>query len=185
MAANRVMTGIVKTLKREGADKTNHHPPISEGDLHKMYSSQVLSNKTPTTLVRKVWFEIMLHFCRRGREGLRNLTSTSFILKKDDSDREYYTMACNEADKTHHGVDYRESLKDTRMYAMPGSELCPVQSLTLYLSKRNSKNDAFFQRPTANIEKSCDVWYYNAPMGHTTLGFMMLTISKASGLSRN
>lgn len=51
--------------------------------------------------------------------------------------------------------------------------------------KGYSKNDAFFQRPTANIEKSCDVWYYNAPMGHTTLGFMMLTISKASGLSRN
>ena len=82
MAANHVMTGIVKTLKREGADKTNHHPPISEGDLQKMYSSQVLSNKTPITLVQKVWFEIMLHFCRRGREGLRNLTSTSFILKK-------------------------------------------------------------------------------------------------------
>ena len=82
MAANQVMTGIVKTLKREGADKTNHHPPISEGYLQKMYSSQVLSNKTPTTLVRKVWFEIMLHFCRRGREGLRNLTSMSFILKK-------------------------------------------------------------------------------------------------------
>ena len=94
-------------------------------------------------------------------------------------------MAYNEADKTHHGVDSRESLKDTRMYAMTGSELCPVQSLTLYLSKRNSKNDAFFQRPLTNVDQSCDVWYYNAPMGHNTLGCMMSTISKASRLSRS
>ena len=92
MAADHVMTGIVQTLKRAGADKTNHHPPISEGDLQKMYSYQVLSNKKSTSLVRKVWFEIMLHFFRRGREGLRNLTSTSFILKKDDSDKEYYII---------------------------------------------------------------------------------------------
>ena len=111
---------------------------------------------------------------------MRKLTSTSFILKKDDSDSGYYTMAYNEADKTHHGVDSRESLKDTRMYAMPDSELCPVQSLTLYLSKRNSKNDAFFQRPLTNVDQSCDVWYYNAP-----LGCMMSTISTASGLPRN
>ena len=84
MAANHVMTGIVKTLKREGADKTNHHPPIPEEELQKIYSSKVLSHKSPTTLVRKVWLEIMLLICRRSREGLRNLTSTSFILTKDE-----------------------------------------------------------------------------------------------------
>ena len=128
MAANHVMTGIDRTLKREGADKTNHHIPIPEEELQKIYSSKVLSNKSPTTLVRKMWLEIMLLICRRSREELRNLTSTSFILKKDDSYREYYTMAYNEADKTHHGVDSLESLKNTRRYAMPGSELCPVQS---------------------------------------------------------
>ena len=71
MAANHVLTGIVKSQKREGGDKTKHHVAISEGDLEKMYTSGVLSNDTPTSLVRKVWFEIMLHFCRRGREGLR------------------------------------------------------------------------------------------------------------------
>ena len=97
MAANHVMTGIVKTLKREGADKTNHHLPIPEEELQKIYSSKVLYNKSPTTLVRKMWLEIMLLICRRSREGLRNLTSTSFILTKDDSYREYYTMTCKEA----------------------------------------------------------------------------------------
>lgn len=55
----------------------------------------------------------------------------------------------------------------------------------LYLRKRNSKNDAFFQRTLTNLDQSCDVWYNNAPIGHNTLGCMMLTISKASGLSRN
>ena len=59
------------------------------------------------------------------------------------------------------------------------------QSLKLHLSKRNFKNDAFFQRPMTDVDQSCDAWYYNAPMGHNTLGCMMSTISKTSGLSRN
>lgn len=183
MSSNHVLIGIVKSLKREGADKTKHHPPISNGDLEKMYSSGVLSITNPTSLVRKVWFEITLHFCRRGREGLRELTPKSFLLHKDDTGREYFTMSYNEADKTHHGVDSRESVKDTRLYALPESDLCPVKSLKLYLSKRNPKNNAFFQRPLTSFEPAYDVWYVNAPMGYHTLGNMMSNISKAAGLS--
>lgn len=81
MSSNHVLIGIVKSLKRKGADKQN---TISNGDLEKMYSSGVLSITNPTSLVRKVWFEITLHFCRRGREGLRELTPKSFLLHKDE-----------------------------------------------------------------------------------------------------
>lgn len=55
MSSNHVLIGIVKSLKREGADKTKYHPPISNGDLEKMYSSGVLSITNPTSIVRKVF----------------------------------------------------------------------------------------------------------------------------------
>ena len=42
--------------------------------------------------------------------------------KKDDSDREYYPIAFNEADKAHHRVDSRETLKGMKMYANLGRE---------------------------------------------------------------
>lgn len=178
MSSNHVLIGIVKSHKREGADKTKYHPPISNGDLEQMYYSRVFSVTNPTSHVRMVWFEITLHFCRRGREGLRELTPKSCLLHKDDTSRDYFTMSYNEADKTHHGVDSRESVKETRLYALPESDLCPVKSLRLYLSKRNPKNNAFFQRPLTSFEPAYDVWYVNAPMGYHTLGNMMSTFPK-------
>ena len=116
MAANHVMTGIVKTLKREGGDKTNHHPPISEGALQKMYS------------LLYAWCG--LKSCCIFIRGVVKGCATS--LRRHSSSKKRMTVTgsitpYNEADRTHHVVDYRESLKDTRMYAMPGNELCPVQ----------------------------------------------------------
>jgi hypothetical protein len=42
-------------------------------------------------------------------------------------------MSYNECDKTHHGVDSKENLKETRMYERRDD--CPVKSLDLYLAK--------------------------------------------------
>uniref|UniRef100_A0A8W8J7L6 Uncharacterized protein n=1 Tax=Magallana gigas TaxID=29159 RepID=A0A8W8J7L6_MAGGI len=52
-----IRAGIVKSLKREGADKTKHHPSISNGYLEKMYSSGVLSITNPTSLRLLTSFE--------------------------------------------------------------------------------------------------------------------------------
>ena len=61
----------------------------------------------------------------------------------------------NEADRTHHVVDYRESLKDTRMYAMPGNELYPVQVIGTSRTLR-----ATWMHPplhsVANVGKPCN-----------------------------
>lgn len=92
-------------------------------------------------------------------------------------------MSYKEADRTHHGVDSRESVKETRLYALPETDFCPVKSLKLYLSKRNPKINAFFQCPLTSFEPAYDVWYVNAPMGYHTLGNMMSNISRAAGWS--
>ena len=50
-----------------------------------MYSTKVLSNHDPESLLYKVFFEVGLHFGRRGREGWRNLRKDSFVFKRDDN----------------------------------------------------------------------------------------------------
>lgn len=64
---NSLLSGIIKRQKKMGQDVTKNHPPISDSDLAKMYSSGVLSNEDPTSLQYKIFFELTLHFGRRGR----------------------------------------------------------------------------------------------------------------------
>lgn len=159
-----------------------------------MYSLGVLSITNPTSLVRKVWFEITLHFFRRGREGLREFTSNLFHLHKDDTGREYFTMSYNEADITHHGVDSRESVKETQFYALPESDLCPVKSLKLYfLAKRNPKKNKKQQQfiLPASIDKfrvrlwcvvHLEIWCQTFPNLLDCLWLMQTTVFEAPQL---
>lgn len=71
--ANEVLIGLLRKMKKEGEDKTKSHPPISQYDLAKLYTSGALSDSNPWALQNKVFFEVCLHFGRRGHEGLRKL----------------------------------------------------------------------------------------------------------------
>ena len=101
--ANLVFTGRKKQLRLEGKDKTYHKTPIQHGDMEKLYSSKTLSNENPTALQRKVYFELSLHFARRGREGLRDLKVSSFVTKVDDAGNTYITLNHNEKSKKDQG----------------------------------------------------------------------------------
>lgn len=186
MSSNHVLMGQIKNQKRKGLDITSHKEPLSEGDLNKLYSTGVLSTKSPLSLLRKVWFEITLHFGRRGAEGLNVLTKTSFQIKTDDTGCKYVTMAYNEADKTHKGLDNKESQKNPGMFEIPSlGEECPVAAFALYVSKLNPESNAFFQHPTTrHINKSDAVWYTKQPLGLNSLKIMMSKISEAAGLSQ-
>ncbi|XP_070550926.1 uncharacterized protein [Ptychodera flava] len=91
-AANTVFIGKIKSLKREGKNTVRHKAPISEGDLKKMFASGTLSDSDPLSLLRLVWFHVEFFFCRRGREGLRDLHKGSFILKRDDDPYENFSL---------------------------------------------------------------------------------------------
>ena len=98
----------------------------------------------------------MLNFGRRGQEGLDELRKSSYAKFTDDKGQVYYKMTCNEADKTHHGMDSRETNKDVRRYASPGEWTCPVARLELYLSRLHPECDAFFQQPLGHPK--VNVW---------------------------
>ena len=73
------------------SQNTKSHTP---GDIEKMYHSGVLSNNDPRSLQNKVFFELCLHFGRRGREGLHKLRQDSFQFIVDDAnaDIEFVTL---------------------------------------------------------------------------------------------
>lgn len=184
MGANQVLSGVLRQLRESGQDKTQHKQPIAAGDMSKMYSSGVLSNENPLSLQRKVYVELSIHFGRRGREGLRELTKNSIIIKKDDLGREYATLAYNEIEKNHQAHMPKDQEKRQIMYSQPDDINCPIKSLKLYLDKLNPKCEAFFQRPKNKINKEAEEpWFENKCLGIHKLESMMKSISKDAQLS--
>ena len=133
--SNQMFVAMLKKLMCDGLDRTRHYPPIAEADIRKLRESDTFSLDQPKTLQRKVWFDIALAFARRGRENLQSMKKNAFAFKTDDTGDEYVEMTYNEATKNHPGVksDTNHESK-TRMYAVNGSDSCPVNSLRLYLS---------------------------------------------------
>ena len=102
----------------------------------------------------------MLHFCRRGREGQRELQKSSSKLEVNASGRNYLFMSHDEVPKHHPG-----GLKDTsstEQYALKNEKDGPndgYEAVKPYLSKLNPKSSAFFQYPSRNWAPSdpvCD-----------------------------
>ncbi|RLW00109.1 hypothetical protein DV515_00009007, partial [Chloebia gouldiae] len=88
-SANMVFVSMLKMLRMQGKDETHHHPPIAAEDLRKIKQSGVLGLHSPLALVNKVWFDLQLHFAKRGREILRDLAPDAFVVEKDKNGRRY------------------------------------------------------------------------------------------------
>ena len=183
MTANQVFAGVMKKMRKEGLDVTKHKDPIAPEDICKLYASETLSVKNPESLQNKVFFEVNLHFARRGREGLRDLRKDSFLLKTDAAGAEYVCVAYHEKEKNHPGtVSVKSSEKQAVMYTNEGDPLCPVRSFKLHLEKLHPNCPAFLQQPNKYFEKT-GLWYKNCPLGINKIGVKMAEISKQAKLS--
>ena len=98
----------------------------------------------PRTVQNKVFFEIMLYFCRRGRQNLRELKIKDFSFTKDDKGARYVTKSGDELTKTRREDD--KGFEGGMMFEKPGPQ-CPVASLALYIKHLNPKNEFLFPRP--------------------------------------
>ena len=70
------------------------------------------------------------------------------------------------------------------MYEIPGSPICPLQSMEKYLSKLNPHNAALFQRPKECTVPEDPIWYCNQVVGIHTLGIKMKNLSIDVNLSK-
>ncbi|XP_041862003.1 uncharacterized protein LOC121652924 isoform X2 [Melanotaenia boesemani] len=184
-SSNAVFKAILKRYRKSGKDTSFHHPRIPESDLEIIRCSPALSPETPLGLVRKVWFDIQLCLARRGREGNRELTMTSFNIQRDEAGVEYVSLAQNPDAKNHKDPNnpHKQSLRGF-MLARPGDPLCPVQSFKKYISKCPPDAKSFYLHPKRSITTASDVWYSREPMGVHYLGDMLKRISEEVGLSR-
>ncbi|KAJ8002393.1 hypothetical protein DPEC_G00179670 [Dallia pectoralis] len=180
-SSNKVFIGVLKKIRREGREKTTHPKVIKAQDLEILINSVVLSPYTPKGLVNKVWFDIQLHFGRRGKEGNRQLTPQSFVIKHDENGTKYAKLISKEDGKSYDGADgpnRRGIMCENR-----GSHLCPVASLEKYLSKIPTDASAFFLHPKKMVITSDSIWYSQEPMGFNYLGSMLPRMCQEAGTS--
>ena len=120
-AANDVFFATMVQIKKEGLGEVKHKEIISEKDLETLYSSDVFSVNSPKTLLNKVFFEIMLYFCNRGRENLRNTKKTDFVIREDCDGRRYVASTVARLTKNHQGQNVGDDDQNGgRMYEQPG-----------------------------------------------------------------
>ena len=108
--ANRIYEAQYVELKKQGLAKTEHKPPIADEDIKKLYRCGVFNTENPTTLQNKVFFEIMLFFCQRGRQNLRQPKRTDFEIKVNSQGKRCVVKTTDEQTKNHiaHDVQAEE-----------------------------------------------------------------------------
>jgi len=66
-----------------------------------LYESTAFSLTDPEKLQNKVFFEVVLYFCRQGRQNLRQLKKTDFSFNMDNTRARYVCKAMDELTKNH------------------------------------------------------------------------------------
>ncbi|XP_038045512.1 uncharacterized protein LOC119720063 [Patiria miniata] len=180
--SNKVFKAMLVKLKREGKGFVRHKSPISVADMEKMQASNDLDMSTPRGLQNKVFVDVMVYFCNRGRENLRDMKPSDFIISQDEDDIQYVTRRDQMTKNNRENDDESSS---GFMYEIPDNDRCPVRSLKLYLSKLNPKSpDTFWQRPKETAPPDDGPWYCIGPVGTNTLGSKMKIISTKAGCSK-
>ncbi|KAJ8311438.1 hypothetical protein KUTeg_010793 [Tegillarca granosa] len=173
--SNKTFSLVTRDLKKEYGD-VKHYPPISQDDLTKLYRYFGDLNNSER-LQEKVYFDLVIHFGRRGLESFHKLKVSNFAVEQDTDGRDYVCMTPN-LSSTNHRLDDDASARP--MYSIPGDNLCPVKSFVEYKKKLNSTCDRLFQRPSKKGLK----WYAAIPLGHNSVSQMMPNLSVKVGLSK-
>ena len=180
---NKVFGAKCVELKRQGLAKVEHKQPICQEDLQKLYECGIFDISNPVTLQNKIFFEVMLYFCRRGRQNLPQLKKTDFSVMTDGKGNKYVRKITDELTKNRREND--DGLDRGIMLENSGPH-CPVTSFELYIKHLNPLNEYLFQRPKTKgiFDYSQDVWYDNMVVGERSLGEKMKKISKDANLSK-
>ena len=104
--ANMVFKGRFSRSKQEGKDISQPRSDISAEDLDKLYNDYFipgLEKGDTEVLMHKIFFDIMYHTGRRGKEGLHALTKDSLELKTSSDGLEHVEITFNEVTKKNQG----------------------------------------------------------------------------------
>ena len=185
--ANEVFSAMLVKLKAEGKGAIRHKQPIMKEDMNKIMLSTAVDQSTPRGLQNKVFVDIMMHLCNRGRENLREMMKTDFHIQSDSTGLRYVSLSRDMLTKNHRGIDDNEESQQGRMYETPQSSLCPISSFETYLNRLNPSCDAFWQRPKKSFQSIGSgrvIGYDKIAVGKNTLGDKLKTISMEAECSQ-
>lgn len=99
--SNEMFKAVLTNIKRTGKSTTQHEDVISDADKATLYSSGILNRNNTQGLQYKVFLDVMFYTCRRGRETLRKMKKTDFVLRIDGQGRRYYLNVAQYETKNH------------------------------------------------------------------------------------
>ena len=76
--SKKILDTKLRINRRAGKENIQHKPVIVSSDLAKIRASPFLSVTNPGGLLRRMWLYVSLYWCRRGREGQRDLRCDSY-----------------------------------------------------------------------------------------------------------
>ena len=164
---------------------TKHKPALIPQDVEVLYEKKQLGLETPESLLQTAWFNIMLHFGKRGRENMREMTAEDIQIHKSSSGLEYITLVERATKNQQGGLNSSEH--EAAAAEMAASPRCPVLAVKTYFSKRNKQCQALWQKPknhkAMKFSPAEDVWYCNAPLGKHKLENLLSEMSRKAGLA--
>ncbi|RUS81123.1 hypothetical protein EGW08_011109 [Elysia chlorotica] len=174
-----------------------HKVRIEMEDLKKIYLGDAMDTNKPETLQNKVFFDISLYICNKGKDYLRSMKKTDFDVTTDIHGRRYVWLKDASAAPIAREEEYPLKLKlkraaedshpayqiGERMYERPGDPRCPLASFLKYVTHLHPMMDAFWQRPKRSVSHSDIVWYDHTALGYSTLTKIMQRISQQAGVS--
>ncbi|XP_072022963.1 uncharacterized protein [Amphiura filiformis] len=178
--SSRVFKCFSATLKQKGKGVVTHKEAISAEDMAIIQESLELSD--PLGLQDKVILDVMLYFCNRGRENLREMTRDSFEISEEGG-KQKITLK-DTLTKNNRGDDQEKSQGGVMLSTGIGPR-CPVNTFLLYMDKLNPGCECFWQKPKPKAKSAASVWYCNAPLGKNKIGSKMKDISLRAGTARS
>ena len=191
-SCHKIQTNDIKGQLRKNPQDLLENPVnrchvIPKADMDKMF--QVLSEKQfegPVYLQLKVFVDLVYYMCRRGCEGLRNLTKKSFHVKKAADGRRYVVEADFQRKQKTCGNGLKYSTNTNIMLEQQNVKYCPVRTFERYCTLLHPDQDSFFQRSNhlfSPIGQKNNRYYDNYGVGMNTISGFMPTISEMCGLS--
>ena len=130
--ANEMMKAVQVNSKKKGKGVCKSYPPITPIDLERIaeyFSHDHVTLPSPRKLQQNIIFYILYFFCRRGRENLHSMKTTTFRYICEPDGTEYFIQETDEMDKNH-GIYDQNKTNEGRIYATGGKSL---QNLIIFL----------------------------------------------------
>ena len=103
-ASTEMFRSVIVKLKQEGKGAVKHKEVITPEDMEKLYKYFDAHLNSPKVLQSKVFVDVMLYFCNRGRENLRLFSSKDYNFGKDSKGHEYVYTVKDRKTKNHHSA---------------------------------------------------------------------------------